>query len=128
VDELDLPMSVRLMEANPYVEEARNHAAVMRGPIVYCLESPDLPAGVRVLDVGLSRGASFASSPGEGVLSFVRVLRGSVLARAGRTWTGRLYQPLSTDPPAAIPGTLVPYFAWDNRGTGEMTVWLPLFD
>ena len=44
VVELDLPMPVRLVEANPYVEETRNHVAVMRGPLVYCLESTDLPA------------------------------------------------------------------------------------
>src|SRR5207249_3861383 len=55
VVELDLPMPVRLIEANPYVEETRNQVAVMRGPIVYCLESTDLPAGVRLLDVSLSR-------------------------------------------------------------------------
>ena len=46
--ELDLPMPARLIEANPLVEETRNQVAIERGPIVYCLESPDLPKGVRV--------------------------------------------------------------------------------
>src|SRR5690606_22282623 len=35
---LQLPMNVTFMEANPLVEEARNQVAVMRGPVVYCLE------------------------------------------------------------------------------------------
>ena len=45
--DLDLPMPARLMEANPLVEEDLNQVAVQRGPVVYCLESPDLPPGVR---------------------------------------------------------------------------------
>ncbi len=48
--DLDLPMPVRLMEANPLVEEDLNQVAIQRGPIVYCLESPDLPAGVKISD------------------------------------------------------------------------------
>ncbi|RYG16673.1 MAG: glycoside hydrolase family 127 protein, partial [Chitinophagaceae bacterium] len=43
VIELVLPMEATLIEANPLVEENRNQVAVKRGPIVYCLESPDLP-------------------------------------------------------------------------------------
>ena len=50
VVELTLPMKPRLVEAHPLVEEARNQVAVMRGPLVYCLESIDLPKGVRVSD------------------------------------------------------------------------------
>ena len=61
VVELTLPMPVRLIEANPYVEEARNHVAVMRGPIVYCLETVDLPKGVRIMDVLLRRDAGFTA-------------------------------------------------------------------
>src|SRR5439155_16795210 len=49
--DLELPMPMRIVQANPYVEEARNQLAVMRGPMVYCLESVDLPRGVRLLDV-----------------------------------------------------------------------------
>ena len=45
VVELTLPMPVRLMQAHPLVEEARNQVAVLRGPIVYCLESADLAEG-----------------------------------------------------------------------------------
>ena len=55
VVELDMPMPPRLVEANPLVEEARNQIAVARGPLVYCLESTDLPDGVRISDVFLPR-------------------------------------------------------------------------
>lgn len=37
-------MKPRLVEANPLVEENKNQIAVMRGPIVYCLENVDIDA------------------------------------------------------------------------------------
>ena len=43
VVELVLPMEATLIEANPLVEENRNQVAIKRGPVVYCLKSPDLP-------------------------------------------------------------------------------------
>lgn len=43
--ELTLPMQPRLFQANPLIEETRGQVAVMRGPVVYCLESVDLPEG-----------------------------------------------------------------------------------
>ena len=44
-------MPPRIMKAHPKAEEIRNHVAVMRGPMVYCLEGMDLPAGVSILEV-----------------------------------------------------------------------------
>src|SRR5690606_33729286 len=51
---LRLPMSVTFMEANPLVEEARNQVAVMRGPVVYCLEKEDIPANVDLFDLKIN--------------------------------------------------------------------------
>ena len=60
VVELQLPMTARLIEANPLVEETRNQVAIKRGPIVYCLESPDLPKDVRVQDVAIRADAKLS--------------------------------------------------------------------
>ena len=51
VIELRLPLRPRVIKAHPKAEEIRNHVAIMRGPIVYCLEGVDLPDGVSILDV-----------------------------------------------------------------------------
>jgi DUF1680 family protein len=128
VVELDLPMNVRLLEANPYVEESRNHVAVQRGPLVYCLESQDLPAGVRVLDVHLPRDAKL-SPRATGELGGATILEGKALATPATRaadWSNQLYRHLSPIAMKEIHLVLIPYFAWDNRGDGEMTVWLPL--
>jgi DUF1680 family protein len=126
VIEVALPMDVRLVEANPYVEEARNHVALMRGPIVYCLESTDLPAGVRVMDVRLPRNVRLSPRASD-ELGGVTVLEGAAMAVASNAdWSNQLYRDLSRAPLKQIPITLIPYYAWDNRGQSEMTVWLPL--
>ena len=62
VIELCFDMRPRLIEANPLVEEAKNQVAVMRGPIVYCLEGQDIEGGYRINDSGTTR-PSIASSP-----------------------------------------------------------------
>lgn len=122
---LNLPMPVTFMEAHPLVEETRNHLAVMRGPIVYCLESMDLPTGVGVMDVGISRYDELAPRRDANVLSGVVTLHGKASVLPKTVHAGPLYQPAATAPAKKVDVALVPYFAWDNRGAGEMTVWLP---
>ena len=57
---LELAMPAQLIEAHPLVEETRNQVAVKRGPVVYCLESCDLPVGVRVQDVKVPADTKFS--------------------------------------------------------------------
>src|SRR5207253_1731590 len=115
VIELSLPMKARLVEANPYVEEARNHAAVVRGPIVYCVESVDLPEGVRVMDVAIRRGTRLEPGTARG-LDGVPAVRGEGAVTAQDVWRDALYRDVeSRTEMRTVPLTLVPYFAWDNR-------------
>jgi DUF1680 family protein len=128
---IELPMPVRLLQSHPLVEETRNQVAVMRGPVVYCLESPDLPAGVRPIDVALARNSHFTvetgSVPGE-PLTGIPALMGTGVSRvAGPSWTGQLYQEVTPPVTRECPIKLIPYYAWDNRGKSEMTVWLDLY-
>ena len=124
VVELNLPMPPRLVEAHPYVEEARNHVAVMRGPIVYCLESIDLPPNVRLMDVLLPADAKL-SPRRESILHDVMVIDSDGLHLPNEN-PHQLYRDLKPATPHAMKLALIPYFAWDNRGNSEMSVWLPL--
>jgi DUF1680 family protein len=125
VIEMDLPMPSRIVEANPYVEELRNQVAVMRGPIVYCLESVDLPSDRRILDIHLPASARFTETT-DHRLSGLTVLQTNGLAIANPNHKSELYREVSTEPAQPTTVRLVPYFAWDNRGESEMTVWLGL--
>jgi DUF1680 family protein len=123
---LTLPMPVRLMEAHPLVEEARNQVAVQRGPIVYCLESIDLPPNVALSDIVVPRGIVLAPRHDPALLGGATILEGRAEAWPEARWSGQLYRELSPGPPVAVDLKLIPYYAWGNRGTSEMTVWIPL--
>ena len=123
--DLELPMRARTVEANPLVEETRNQVAVVRGPIVYCLESPDLPGGTRVLDVRVPRDVQWSPRHDAELLGGVTVLGARAVASpAAEGWEGRLYREVAPSSDRSIDLKLIPYFAWANRGKSEMTVWL----
>jgi DUF1680 family protein len=124
--ELTLPMKPRLVEAHPLVEEARNQVAVMRGPLVYCLESTDLPKGVGVQAVALPRDVKLVPRFDRGLLGGVAVLEGKADAAAGTAWGDELYREFKPAAPRAIDVKLIPYYAWGNRGRSEMSVWTHL--
>jgi uncharacterized protein len=126
VIELSLPMTPKLLQAHPLVEEARNHVAVKRGPIVYCLESTDLPKGATVQTVSLPRSATFTARHDRDLLRGVTVLEGKAEVTADPAWAGDLYREYAPPKPTEIDVKLVPYYAWGNRGKSEMTVWIPL--
>ena len=123
--DLDLPMPVRLMEANPLVEETLNQVAFQRGPVVYCLESPDLPKGVKISDVRIPQDISLLARYDSRLLGGVVVLDGKVLTRAGEDWSGKLYREVQPEKFQTNSVKFIPYSVWQNRGPSEMSVWLP---
>ena len=124
--ELDLPMEISMLEAHPLVEEVRGHVAVMRGPIVYCLESVDLPTDVRIDDVRLPRDAQWKTGHDRKLLGGVTTIETEAAVMPGSGPTSALYRKVRTGPVRRIPLRLIPYYAWCNRGPSEMTVWIPL--
>ena len=126
VIELILPMTVNLMEANPLVEETRNQVAVKRGPIVYCLESPDMKAGESIADIAIPAAADWTFQPE--VIANSNVLTVNTIAKwhSHLKWKETLYQPITPVVDHYNAVKLIPYFAWSNRGHSEMSVWLPL--
>jgi DUF1680 family protein len=126
VVDLEIPMPPQLIEAHPLVEETFNQVAVKRGPVVYCLESPDLPRGVRVPDVVIPANIELVARYDGRLLNGVVVLEGNALVRASESWTGQLYREFKPAPLKSIEARFIPYYAWANRGKSEMTVWLAL--
>ena len=126
VVELQLPMPPQLIEAHPLVEETRNQVAINRGPIVYCLESADLPSGVRVQDVVVPADATLTTEHDSELWDGVTVVHATVLAMKEVDWKDSLYRPLRPDAEREISVRLIPYYTWANRGESEMSVWLPV--
>jgi DUF1680 family protein len=114
--ELTLPMPVRRVVANPQVKADIGRVALQRGPIVYCAEWPDNPGG-GVRDLALPDDAKLTSRFEPGLLGGVQVIDGPAV---GVTFAG-------AGKPAQAKRALraIPYYAWANRGKGDMIVWLP---
>jgi len=123
--DLDLPMPARIMEANPLVEEDLNQVAVQRGPLVYCLESPDLPAGVTVSDVLIPADMRLMARYDRRLLGGIVVLEAKALAQSQGDWKGQLYRESNPAAPRPFNVKFIPYSVWQNRGRSEMSVWLP---
>jgi DUF1680 family protein len=123
--DLDLPMPAQLVEAHPLVEETTNQVAIKRGPIVYCLESADLPNGTRVNDVMILAEAKPSARYNAELLDGVAVVETTAIAASPKKWHGELYRPKQATDAKNITLRLIPYYAWANRGAGEMSVWLP---
>ncbi len=122
--ELVLDMPATLIESNPLVEETRNQVTVKRGPIVYCLESVDLP-GQNVFDVAIPSPIKFQPVPMKIDNGNVMGLTGEARLIQNNTWNNILYKEVNTElKPVKI--KLIPYYAWANRGKTDMTVWMPL--
>lgn len=123
--DLDIPMPARLMEANPLVEEDLNQVAVQRGPIVYCVESKDLSAGVRISDLLISSDITLTARYDQRLLDGIVVLEGKALARPETDWSEELYREFRPEELKPINVRFIPYCVWKNRGPSEMSVWLP---
>ena len=127
VIELELPMPVRLVEANPLVEEAKNQVAIMRGPIVYCLEGQDIANGVRINNIAIPADAQFTEVPVTIAGTKMLALETDALLTGQDAWDNNtLYRELRPVSKQKVKIRLIPYYAWDNRGIDDMSLWLPL--
>lgn len=127
VIQLTLDMRPRLVEANPLVEEAKNQVAVMRGPIVYCLEGQDIQGGYRINDIALDDDIELKEVKMTIAGHEFIALEGEAKLVNDRPWNNStLYRELSKSPDTKVRIRLIPYYAWDNRGIQDMSLWLPL--
>jgi DUF1680 family protein len=123
---LSLPMPVRRVEAHPHAAELRDRLALMRGPLLYCVEQADNP-GVDPRDLIIPPDAKIDAAFRADLLSGVTVLTGrGRVEPPDPSWNGRLYRTATTSRSSArdIAFTVIPYHVWANRDAGRMQVWL----
>ena len=109
-------MEPRVVKANYHVKADQGRIAIEKGPIVFCAEWPD-NEGFSVRSVLMNQ------NPVMKVVHRSDLLHGVDQIVAGAQTlafdeNGRL---VTKD----VDITLIPYYAWCHRGSGEMTVWLP---
>lgn len=113
--ELTLPMPVRTVVADVHVQDDLGRVALMRGPLVYAAEWPD--NGGQALNLVAPEAAAFSSEFRPALLGGVQVVTGKILKLASGDGGG---------PVRTLPHDLmaIPYYAWANRGMGQMAVWI----
>jgi len=114
--ELTLPMPVRRVMANSEVAADRGRVALQRGPLVYTLEWPDNPDG-KVRNLTLPDASKLTATWRPDLLKGIEVIQGRAMS-------------LKFDAAGAMQKseesiTAIPYYAWANRGRGQMLVWIP---
>lgn len=115
---LDVDMPVRLIEANPKVNDLVGRVAVMKGPLVYCVESFDHPH-LNIHDIRIDPQADFKVED----LDIDGLMVKSLTCNASvRQQSKDLYTALRTRE-EFIKVRLIPYFSWTNRGPGDMLIW-----
>ena len=114
--ELNFQMTPQLIEANPLVTFDCGKVALMRGPMVYCLEEID--NGKNLRDIRIDKNTLFTE--------YMDTSLNALCLEANayrRKQSDKLYSKISNER-ISIKAKFIPYYAFANRGESEMTVWL----
>lgn len=118
---IDLPMEVKEIEAHPLVTAASGKIALMRGPIVYCLEEQENGAGIT--DIAIDSQVNYQAVWRPELLDGVVAIQFIGKKRDRSQWKQKLYREW-VGSYQEQQCTAIPYYSWANRGEQEMTVWI----
>jgi len=125
---LDLHMEPELIAPNPRIDTVRGCLAIQRGPLVYCLEDHDQPAGMSLLDIRIDPDQPLQAAWSAALFGGTTIVYARGYALDLDEWDGALYRTFEGGAgPRRHPLTLtaIPYYAWANRGPASMRVWIP---
>ena len=127
VVQLNLRLSPRFIQPNPRIDAIRSSLAIAYGPLVYCFEGVDQPAGVNLSDVRIRSSTPLKAIWREDLLGKIEEIKAQGAVEDMSGWEDTLYRASSSvSPPYQdLELTAVPYYAWANRGPGTMRVWIP---
>ncbi|HZA40258.1 MAG TPA: beta-L-arabinofuranosidase domain-containing protein [Actinomycetota bacterium] len=123
--QLGMPLSPATVAPNPRIDAVRGCTAVRRGPLLYCLESVDLPESTDIRDAMLNTGAAIEDGRRADDLGGAVLLTAEMRNRPlpdGAPLYGDIH---SMGDGSNFTNELVPYHLWGHRGAGPMRVWIP---
>lgn len=123
---LDIPLTIKLVRANPLVREDYRKVAVQRGPVVYCVEGIDNGDNLHWLHIGAADASSAVLNP-DFINGLPAICMPGKRLKPAASWSDVLY---SDDDDGILEDceiTFIPYFCSLNRGENEMRIWLQQF-
>ena len=142
--EMEFPMAVRFMTADPRIVDNRGKVAVMRGPVVYCLEGDDVPDRGLINNVRVPATAVLEPVYTKELGGLMKLM-GSLIYSTTATVSANK---LNHDPTASTPYcearfasssktiaqsdrriavSMIPYYARLNRASDYFRIWLPVY-
>ncbi|MBO9600568.1 MAG: glycoside hydrolase family 127 protein [Cohnella sp.] len=122
VIELSFPMPILRMKGHPSIRQTIGKVAIQRGPFVYCLEEAD--NGPELHEIQLSKRSELTTYFDSGLLGGLQVVEAAADRISPEGWGDELYSSESVMLSNPLKAKFIPYFAWANRGVGEMSVWV----
>jgi DUF1680 family protein len=111
--QLEMPMPVRRVKSHPKVGANEGRVALQRGPIVYCMEEVD--NGENLRQIYLPDDSRLTAKYRSDMLGGMVVVEGRAMVRKQGE-----QQNIEENNFLAVP-----YYSWNNRGAGQMVVWIP---
>lgn len=123
--DIEFNMKPRIVRANPLVKEDIGKVAIMKGPLVYCMEEVDNESNLPAYYIEPS--SELVEYYDEKLLGGTMVIQCEGKKIIQDSWeTGKLYSEQKTTFEEKKL-TFIPYPYWGNRKTGEMLVWIKEF-
>ncbi len=99
---LTIKIKPNLIESDPRIKDNRGRAAISYGPLIYCLEQKDNKK-FDIFRTIIPRNQEF-------VVKYKSELLGGINIINGKNSNNEIF-------------TVIPYFAWSNRGADKMQIW-----
>lgn len=122
VVELVLEMPVMRIRSNPHVKANAGKVALQHGPLVYCVEEAD--NGASLGSIMLPADSELSVSFDKGLAGGLQVISANALRLGYKQWGTQLYRSDASAYLTPAEAKFIPYYAWANRGKGEMAVWV----
>ncbi len=114
--EFEMTMPIRRVVAHEKVKNNNGRTALERGPIVYCVEWPDNNVE-NIFNLFLDDNAELNSTFRENLLNGIVTITGSI----NYLQKSKIDNQIQKDRTEFL---AIPYYAWANRGKGDMTIWM----
>jgi DUF1680 family protein len=109
---MQLPMDVKTIQANPNLKDNIGKIALQKGPLLYCAESADNSGSIS--SFVFQNNCTFSSKFDSNLLNGINLIKATAFQQTDTLNPTKTIQ---------VPFTAIPYYAWANRGKGEMMLW-----
>ena len=120
--DLNVGFDVERLVTHPNVDANTGRVALRRGPLVYCVEQVDHEYPIDWLHI--PDDAAFTIHDRPELFGGITTIQGEGVIPDPDLWADDLYQRATTTEMQAVEFEAIPYYAWDNRESGSMRVWL----